>query len=167
MNKRNLIAAALAVLVVAGVALADAVETHYRRLKLTGSTPASVAAQTSSTTAQSVAWTATPIDPRATNGNPTVVCDGQLSAAGETCVVFFGRYAYDGTTYTHLGTETATLTASATQTNGLLGTALFYKAVAPAVFNTYGCDAYDLRMGDPSSSATATLIHYPGFSAPR
>lgn len=167
MTKRNLIAAVLAVLLVAGIVFAGVTETHYARLKLTGSTPAAVAAQSSSTTAQSAVWSSTPIDPHATNGNPKVVVDGKLSTSGGTCVVYFGRYAYDGTTYTLLGVDTGTLTASTTQTDSGLGSALYYMAVAPVVFDTYGCDAYDVRMGDPSASGYATIIHYAGFSAPR
>ncbi len=166
MNRKFLLIPLAIVLLVVGVVFADGpAETHYRKLR--GTVPTSIAAQSSSTTAQSVVWSSTPIDPHSTFGNPKVIVDGKLSYSGGTCAVYFGRYHYDGTTYTLLGVETATLTASTTQTDSGLGSALYYIAVAPAVFDTYGCDAYDVRMGDPSNSGYATIIHYAGFSAPR
>ena len=164
MTRNKILFAMTALLVVASVAFADVVETHNRRLR--GTTPAAVAAQTSLTVTQSVAWTSAPIDPKATNGNQKVVVDMNFGTASATCVVSCGRYFYDGTTYTLLGIKQVTLTGSADQTNGLLGNALRYLATGPAEFDTLGATHYDVRLGTPSAGAV-TALHYAGFSAAR
>lgn len=158
MNKRFL-AACLAVVVVTSIVFADMVETGYRQLR--GTAPASVAAQTSATAAQSSDWTTTPIAPKAVNGNPKVIVEGKFSgSAAPTCVVWVGRYFRnaDGT-YKLLGVKSGTLTGSTTETDGLLGTAKFYLATSFLEFDTQGATHYDCRMAAPSTGSV-TLTHY-------
>lgn len=167
MNRNKSILAAIVtvvLLVVARVAFAGAVETHNATLQ---ALPTSVAAQTSATAAQSVVWSATPIDPRATKGNPKLIVEGNFQTADATCVVTVGRYFYNRSTgvYTLLGVKSGTLTASASggATDAGLGSAKRYLALAALEFDTLGATHVDIRMAAPSSGSV-TLTHYMGFS---
>lgn len=166
MNKsRNLIAVAVGLLLVASIVLAEVVQTGYRTIR--GAVPASVAAQSSTTTAQSQVWSATPINPIETLGNPRVIVEGNFETASATCVVTVGRYHLSSAgVYTLLGIESQTLTAHTAETDAGLGSAKRYLAVAPKTFDLYAASHYDVRMAAPSSGSV-TLTHYPYGSARR
>lgn len=162
MNRNSVLLAALAIVSVVTFAFAGVVEIHNRRL---ADAPAAVAAQTSSDGGQSVTWSATPINPIATNGNPKCIVDANMSASGATVVVTCGRYfSDDGVTFTLLGIKQVTLTASTSAIDAGLGDAVRYLATSYAEFETMGATHVDVRLADPSSGTTTAIV-YCGFSA--
>lgn len=155
------IVALFSVLLIATVALADAVQIHYRTLG--GDAPAPVAAQDNITSSQSDTWSDTPIDPKATNGNPKIAVYGEFTSnAGTTIGVTVGLYTKDRDTgdYTFLG-----VAAVGTLSNSWQASPNGYAALAPLEVDTRAAPYYDLRVtGAPGTGAT---VKHFSFGAAR
>ncbi len=153
---------ALMLLFGAGVVLAEPVSDIYRQLR--GAVPSAVATQDAETSAQSLTYNGTPLNIRATNGNPRVIANASFSVDGaQTCALECMLYYYDGSTYTPLGIAgITTLTGAVGRTDG---TRFF--AQGPATFDTHAATHYDLRLRGVPASGNVKVIHWPYGGAKR
>jgi len=132
----------LVVLLLVGcsIALADVVQLNYTTLR--GTCPA--IQSTAISAVQTSTFSATPLNPLPTRGNPHVTADVSFDTASATCVLQLGLYFKnaDGT-YTFLG-----VSKSVTQTAaGLVNdSGARCHSLALPDFDTAGAPYYDLRV---------------------
>lgn len=133
-------------------AKAEVVQTHYTTLR--DGLPAKSHNAVSS--ADATTW-ATALNPKATDGNPTVIAFCEFSTASATCVLECGLYYKnsDGT-YTYIGPAAAKATVTAAASGNTDGS--LYPNLAPTTFDTRGAPYYDLRI---TSISTNTVTCRP------
>jgi hypothetical protein len=120
---------------------APVAETHYTTLReavpsISHSAISSVETKT---------WTATPLDPQPTRGNPKLTARVDFSDAAATCALALGLYYKDTAgTYTFLGVvDVVTVTASSTHQVSAGGR---YVSEDLPIFDTHGAPYIDLRV---------------------
>jgi hypothetical protein len=162
----HFLVAFLAVMIVAGIALADFVSVGYRTTR--GVAPATTTDQSAISAVQTKNWTATPINPVATNGNPRIAAFLTFSSSGATSAVECGLYHKDTSgVYTFLGiSKSQTITASTTDLKGTDLAGGRYVGTTVGDFDTFGANYYDMRV-NTISAGSVTVIHYPFGAGPR
>lgn len=169
-ERRTLIAAFLFVVLLAALPLAfGAPSESYEPLPPTVLTDYRTSVATPLDGADSLSWIAPLVvaGPNRTliptNGNPTLYCRVDLSAAAATCVVYCGLWQKVGATYYFLGVSGKT---TATAGAGTRATGR-YVADSLLAFDTGAATHVELRKADPSGTETVSLLPWVGGSAPR